>query len=68
MRKSKQKKKFLQLLTSITRPLLHNDVQDPLKGILKCHNLLDVGVAFGQLVQQQQGLQTEETSKGYLII
>ena len=46
-------------LTPITASFLWDDVQEPLKGSLKCYNLLDAGVTLGQLDQQQQALQSD---------
>jgi hypothetical protein len=45
-----------KILTSIAIVFNSNDVQKSLKGIFKCYNLLNVGIALYQVIQQQQTL------------
>lgn len=45
-----------RLHTSVARPFLCDDVQQSLKSVFKCHNLLDGSVSFSQLLQQEETL------------
>ena len=42
---------------SIASPFLHDDSQEKIKGVLKGHNLLDVGIPLGQTSKEQETLQ-----------